>query len=208
VAFVLRCSPLSRALYNSIEFHQKSLIKWLSKSLINIGSLMSAFDMDSASVKQYLALLKPFISIAFALLAVILITCIGIYLSIKFDDWLWFARSGAAIVTISLLLASTNHSTWADSFVDILDTVTKSSTKDEVKQIVQDSVERSFKRHNVELAENELAYHTSKEIGLLTQQSKEILVNLAHKKFVRFEFTIAAYGTLIWGFGDLLGAVV
>lgn len=99
----------------------------------------------------------------------------GVWLSIDRDDWTWFARCGAMIVVIGIFLTSS--------------------------QIIENSRRLKIRRsHHVRNFHRDYA----EDIKRGTLDRSRILDEDIWENGLR-GFYLLVIGTLIWGFGDLLG---
>ncbi len=111
-----------------------------------------------------------------ALLLSAVVFASGIWLSLKLVDWSWFSRSGSLIVIIGILLTSSQ--------------IIENSRKLKTRRSHHDhNFKRDFaediKKHNLE-------------------RSRHLDENIWENGLRGLYLLVA--GTLIWGFGDLIGA--
>jgi hypothetical protein len=124
---------------------------------------------------------------------------LGIGVSFVTHDWHWFSRSGSLIVAISIAMFATNY-----------ETVVKRSIVRDLKTAQRIGVDAMLMRVPIKGAqENE---NTQAQIEEL-QRLANVVAHLANSRDVKKEVswfdsaatTIAIAGTVIWGFGDLVG---
>jgi len=113
-----------------------------------------------------------------ALLLSVVVFAGGIWLSLKLVDWSWFSRSGSLIVIIGILLTSSQ--------------IIENSRKLKTRRSHHDhNFKRDFaediKKHNLE-------------------RSRHLDENIWENGLRGLYLLVA--GTLIWGFGDLIGAFI
>ncbi|HCG7163509.1 TPA: hypothetical protein NJ349_004694 [Vibrio parahaemolyticus] len=128
---------------------------------------------------------------------------IGAYLSHLERDWMLFARSGSLVVVVSLSLAAFGFGQkFINSVVKMVEPV--------ALKIVAMQVSKRPYLYGVQagLKDEELAAIIEK----VTRERITSINTIMHKRLAqsvqKTEFVIAALGTLVWGFGDLIGKVV
>ena len=104
-----------------------------------------------------------------------LVFIIGIYLSVKTSDWSWFSRSGSLVVVLGIILTST--------------------------QIIENSKRLKQRQLNWEaqFTHDWAAKLESKAFSNLRTNDTDIWAS------GRCGLLLLINGTLVWGFGDLLG---
>lgn len=100
--------------------------------------------------------------------AALVLTLAGLIFSWATSDYLWFARSGAALTALSVAMASTAH-----------------------------RLERA-----THLAEE--AWRISGDATAALSDTRALLTSI-HRQHIIAHLRMGAVGTVIWGFGDLLG---
>jgi hypothetical protein len=123
------------------------------------------------------------------------IPIIGLVAEYFFD--MAFSRSGAVLVCVAIFCVYTNHflSVEADNVKSAMQAAHKvGSTEQEILQRMNPAIQGEAR---IKGAENLYA---------LILASKEELPKLtdANEKLVKVEFLAGVFGTLIWGFGDLI----
>ena len=123
------------------------------------------------------------------------IPLIGLVAEYFFD--MAFARSGAVLVCVAIFCVYTNHflSVEADNVKSAMQAAYKlGSTQQEI-----------FQRMN-SVIQGEARIKGAANLYALIEALKEELPKLtdANEKLVNVEFLAGVFGTLIWGFGDLL----
>lgn len=151
--------------------------------------------------------ISPIIYISGGYLFAILIFLGGIIISINLHDWSWFSRSGSLLVVIALTLEVIDFPTWISN---ISKSVRKYSERDGdefLYDTFRNIIKENLKKHGV--------IKSPEEIEFLTEQYRDNYLELLPTKFGsgvkkmahKYEIIIAAIGTLIWGFGDLINHV-
>lgn len=114
-------------------------------------------------------------------LSVSIVLFAGVLPSIISNDWMWFSRSGALLTAYAVAITFLDFTGFIDnSFADI------SARIDKILEVRGLSKVRQEK---------------SKEI----EQQKKHIFNEMTLSFKRVEFWSLVLGTIIWGYGDLLG---
>ncbi|EIX4885371.1 hypothetical protein MDT45_004245 [Vibrio vulnificus] len=132
--------------------------------------------------------------LAFAILAV------GVWASFHWSDWVHFARSGAVLVVLSLSLAAFG---FGNGFIDRVLFLLKPMT---AKIVEMQSKNRphlyGIHPRLTEKEKDDLVQKVSRE---RLNHVHVLMKNRMAKDVQKIEFLIAALGTLVWGFGDLVG---
>ncbi len=118
------------------------------------------------------------------LIASLIVTLIGILLSYNSGDWTWFSRSGSLLVVIGIIVAVKD--------------INKSLAELEDRKLTDYLLEK-LKERRPDIDENEI-HDSKKEIMELTKEKIAIF-------YRRVEVSILITGTVIWGFGDLIGSL-
>ena len=111
---------------------------------------------------------------------------IGCYLSIMSGDWRWFSRSGALAVVAGIWLVS-----W-----DLRNEVRSENLDFSEPYIVKEYEKRGTKNP------------TRDQLDEVKELLRETMISLVRPQFSRNELRIVALGTIVWGFGDLMGYVL
>jgi len=132
--------------------------------------------------------------LAFAILAV------GVWGSFQWSDWVHFARSGAVLVVLSLSLAAFG---FGNGFIDRVLFLLKPMTAN-VVEMQSKNRPHLYGIHPglTEKEKDDLVQKVSRE---RINQVHILMKNRMAKDVQKTEFLIAALGTLVWGFGDLMG---
>lgn len=132
--------------------------------------------------------------LAFAILA------IGVWASFQWSDWVHFARSGAVLVVLSLSLAAFD---FGNGFIDRVLFLLKPMTANLV-EMQSKNRPHLYGIHPglTEKEKDDLFQKVSRE---RLNQVHVLMKNHMAKDVQKIEFLIAALGTLVWGFGDLVG---
>ena len=92
--------------------------------------------------KKRAKIIFPFWILAVGWLFVIIITVIGVVLSIRLNQWLIFSRCGSLIILIALFLALIDHSGWAKTLYKITEpNLTQNQNPKTEKRIKNEIVE-------------------------------------------------------------------
>lgn len=116
---------------------------------------------------------------------------VGVFVSIKTGDWTWFARSGSAMVACGIILTSR----------EILE------HSDRLRENRENWEARI--RHNLKL--EQAGHHTDHDWASENSIRKLIRSRSREEDMWEIEFRglyLLVAGTLVWGFGDLLGYVL
>lgn len=106
------------------------------------------------------------------LAAAVLCMAAGLWLSIETTDWMWFARSGAVLTALGLVLASRKILIARADLVALLGDMER-----------VDGAERTVRLESFKRLQRDLDRQVMEKAG----------------------FGLLIVGTLVWGFGDLLG---
>jgi hypothetical protein len=106
------------------------------------------------------------------LAAAVLSMAAGLWLSVATTDWMWFARSGAVLTALGLVLASRKILIARADLVALLGDMER-----------VDGAERTVRLESFKRLQRDLDRQVMEKAG----------------------FGLLVVGTLVWGFGDLLG---
>lgn len=123
--------------------------------------------------------------IKIAVISCIVSAALGIMLSYRFNDWDWFTRSGSLIVVFGLILAK-----WDLGNIVSDDRLEK--TNQTIMKVFNDQGIPQPEAERIEEVKNEL---------------RQRLVRFVKPRYSTTELFIVGAGTVIWGFGDLFGAL-
>jgi len=130
---------------------------------------------------------------------VLLIIALGIYLSISCSDWCWLARFGALIVIVALALEGTG---FVQKFINQITKI----VMDIMPKVAKMQIIRSSQVYGLSGNESDEEIDDIAKKELKTRVNE--LYNLAEKAMSNdlreTEFCVAALGTLLWAFSDLL----
>ena len=108
------------------------------------------------------------------LLAAVLSAGLGLWASVATDDWMWFARSGAVMTALGLVLASRKILIARADLVALLADMERA-----------DGAERTARLESFKRLQRDLDRQVMEKVG----------------------FGLLIVGTIVWGFGDLLGLI-
>ncbi len=139
----------------------------------------------------------------YAWLLTLLIITIGIYLSIIKDDWIILARAGALIVILSLSLESTG-------IIQKLINKIINTTKELTREIVIMQVKRNTNLYgnSDSRTEDDINQISEKELNKRVESLQLLIEKTMYSDLRKTEFSIAALGTFLWGFADLIGCYI
>ena len=132
-------------------------------------------------------LLPCFQTLGFGASLALLLGIIGVLVSVNFDNWHWFSRSGSLIVICGLFIAK-----W--DFENLI----KENDLGILESSITHHIEKMFpgtepKKEDVETIKE--ALHIK-------------LVGFVKPIYVKGEIFIVSLGTVIWGFGDLVPTII
>jgi hypothetical protein len=132
-------------------------------------------------------------------LAIFTLLC-GVIISIQLTNWTHFARSGSVLVVLSLSLAAFG---FGNGFIDKMLTVLKPIA---LRIVNMQSENRPYLYGiNDGLTDKQRDQLVKKVTSERVNQIHMLMKNRLSKDIQKIEFTIAALGTFVWGFGDLIG---
>jgi hypothetical protein len=140
---------------------------------------------------------------ALAWLITVVIILSGVILSLTFNDWLWFARFGALVVIVSLLVEASGL---AQKFIDRVISMAHNSTLHVVRmQVLRQPYMYGLSGSETEEQIDQIA---KKEHSYRVQSMSIIANNVIATDIRKTEFKIGFIGTSIWAFGDLVGVLI
>jgi hypothetical protein len=135
-----------------------------------------------------------------AWLATFLILLGGVYLSYMNSDWMWFARFGALIVIVSLCIEASGL---VQSYINRIVNLSADLSEEIVKMQVP-SRPHMYGLSGGE-SEDQINQIANKEHKHRITHLKLKLEKSISADIRKTEFSIGCVGTIVWGFGDLLG---
>jgi hypothetical protein len=124
---------------------------------------------------------------AVLILSFLILASTGLVPSFIFNDWSWFSRSGALLVVFGLLVV------WFD--------YQRSLNKD------LDTLLSGFEEYLQKQTDLQDAPDMQRRIYKQTSDKFDEVRQANKKRFQNIEFIVIGIGTLIWGYGDLLGVL-
>jgi len=129
----------------------------------------------------------------------------GIGLSLFYSNWYIFSRSGSLLVVFALLLALVDYTSSTKLFFDqVREALGPKYRLDELERIRQ-LVRDEIKEYGFTKSDEEIAYLADQKLESYWEGFPARLGGALKMRSVTSEVSIAIIGTLIWGFGDLLG---
>jgi hypothetical protein len=133
----------------------------------------------------------------------IFILFIGIVSSFYWDTWMCFARAGAVIVILALALEASGY---IDRYVSkLLEVVREVSPSLVVSQVLNNKYLYGLKGNETD---EQLADIVVKENARRLNYVAGIMEGRLYKELRKTEFKIAALGTFLWGFADLVELII
>ena len=137
---------------------------------------------------------------ALAWIVVIVILVVGTYLSFHHANWMWLARFGSLIAIISLLIEASGL---IQSYIDRVIKVSAELTFDIVKmQVIRLPHMYGLSGDESEIEIDQIA---KKEHSRRISDINFVMEKSISSDIRKTEFLIGSLGTIVWGFGDLLG---
>jgi hypothetical protein len=163
-------------------------------------------------VKKKAKIIFPFWVLPVGWLLVVILTIIGVVLSIRYDQWLIFSRCGSLIVLVALFLAIIDHSGWAETLYKITEPKLTQNKNPKIEKRIKDEIVDEIQKCNLTLSEEEISFFTwlayKLEFNSYREQFPARFGSYLKSIMQKHELIIATYGTLIWGFGDLIGSLI
>lgn len=133
----------------------------------------------------------------------IFILFVGIVSSFYWDTWMCFARAGAVIVILALALEASGY---VDRYVSkLLGVVGEISPTIVVSQVLNNKHLYGLKGNETD---EQLADIVVKENARRLNYVAGVMEGRLYKDLRKTEFKIAALGTLLWGFADLVELII
>ena len=161
--------------------------------------------MNQDALKAVLPILTPFLAVKIARWTAALIAAVGIAVSYSTGDWSVFSRSGSLIVVCALALAFFDYTTATKQFFDQARALGGDKYEEQTQSTVQELIREDLKRHGIEKSNEELAYLTERRMSDFWEFAPIRYGGHFKLRSLKTELALAILGTLVWGFGDLLG---
>jgi len=150
-------------------------------------------------------LVLPTILLYAAWLVVVAITFSAIVVSVQTHCWSPLVRSGAAIVIVALFLALIDFSGWARRLLKLASSITSNRNESAVWKAIKKEVEDDLATHGLSKSEDEISFLVEREMKAYTTNFPARFGAVAKGLHLGHEIAMAAYGTLLSGFGDVIG---
>lgn len=137
-------------------------------------------NSPQALAPRIVGTMNPISKILLAIAALIILLT-GMVPSIFTNDWTWFGRSGAILTAYGIVI----------TYLDLQGFLAK-------------SVEDISARIDKHLETHDLSQVPDEKIDQIEAQKDAIFAGII-KSMRRVEFSILVLGTIIWGYGDLIG---
>ena len=171
--------------------------------------------MDDKYKEKIITLLLPILAAAIPLLArwlawfiMVLIALTGVILSVNYSDWSIFSRAGSLIVVLALTLALIDYSSVSKNVINEARKIGGDKASNEAIENIKNMIMNDLKNHGVVKTDGEINYMAE---TLSTDYWERLPMRLGgffKMQAVKTEITIAVIGTVIWGFGDLVGSIL
>lgn len=122
-------------------------------------------------------------------LATILLIVMGIALSISLKDWQYFARSGSLIVILGIIVAWKDITGDLEAYMNMLAKNIQERESNSTRGLLYTGGKNSEENNQLESYKAKL----------------QELVRLMKLRLKAIEVCILTLGTLVWGYGDLIG---
>lgn len=131
------------------------------------------------------------------LLVVGLVLSLSVWWSVASEDWVNFQRSGSLVIFIAILAFGLDYRLRIKKAVEAMSDGMADALED-LQRLVAESGE-------VNLGKEKRYRMVVTELEELKREWEEIDIEVALKAAQRWEFALLLLGTLIWGYGDLIG---
>lgn len=156
-------------------------------------------------LRELFGLASPTILRYVAWLAVVVITISAVAISVRANCWLPLTRSGAAIVVVALLFALIDFTGWARRVLEFSSPSFEGQHESAVWKSIRREIIDDLRKYGVTKTEEEIAFLTERELKSYVTNFPTRFGSAAKGMHVGHEIAMAAYGTLLSGFGDVIG---
>ena len=161
--------------------------------------------MKKRIIEAMLPLIASYVAAGLAWCIAGVIVLSGIILSFLYNDWSIFSRSGALIIVCALLLALFDYTSSTKHFFDQVRKVIGPTYRQEELERVRELVRKEMKEYGLTKSEEEIAYLADQKLESYWEGFPARFGGTLKMRSVSSEVSLAILGTLISGFGDLLG---
>ena len=138
----------------------------------------------------------------------IAITIIGILLSLKNHDWTIFSRCGSLIVVVALFLVIIDYSKSASALFKIAEPRLVDNKNEKILNEIKTDVLKGLSENNLSKTQDEVNFIANIIYDYKMQNYKEQFPTRVGGYFKNSlqvnELLIGVFGTIVWGFGDLV----
>ena len=156
-------------------------------------------------LEAMLPLIASYVAAGLAWCIAGVIGLVGIVLSLLYGNWNIFSRSGALIIVCALLLALFDYTSSTKQFFDQVRKVLGPKYRQEELERVRQLVREEMKEYGLTKSEEEIAYLADRKLESYWEGFPARFGGALKMRSVSSEVSLAILGTLISGFGDLLG---
>ena len=157
--------------------------------------------------KQNVKISSPLLWIICSIFISGIIIYFGIQLSIKYNDWTIFSRSGSLLILVTLFIILIEHSKFFTSLIRNLDENRCIKYSSILKKIIRRKIVQTLRKYQIQKSSLEIDYLVEKEFYLFIEYFSNITRISLKEIAQRIELIIGIIGTIIWGFGDLISFI-
>jgi hypothetical protein len=161
--------------------------------------------MKKRILEAMLPLIASYLAVYIAWCITGIIVIVGIALSILYGNWNIFSRSGALIIVCALLLALLDYTSSTKQFFDHVREIFGPKYRQEELERVRQLMHEEMKEYGLKRSEEEIAYLADRKLESYWEGFPGRFGGALKMRAVSSEISLAILGTLISGFGNLLG---
>jgi hypothetical protein len=161
--------------------------------------------MKKRILEAMLPLIVPYVAVCIAWCITGIIIILGIAFSLLYGNWNIFSRSGAFIIVCALLLALLDYKSSTKQFFDNVREILGPKYRQEELERARQLMREQMKEYGLKKSEEEIAYLVDQELKSYWEGVPARIGGALKMKSVSSEISLAILGTLISGFGNLLG---
>ena len=162
-------------------------------------------EMKKRIVEAMLPIIASFLAARIAWFSAGVIGLVGIVLSFLCGNWSIFSRSGSLIIVCALLLALLDYTSSTKLFIEKVREALGSEYREQELERVRQLIREQMETHGLTKSEEEIAYLADQKLNSYWEGFPGRLGGALRMRAATSEISLAAIGTLISGFGDLLG---
>ena len=164
----------------------------------------NVLEDTSINLKPIMKAFLPFFLMFISVTLSVAVIHHGISLSLEYNNWTIFSRSGSLLIVIALVSVLIDHSIFYKSIYLAISNENIAKNSVVIDKVIRRKIKQTLKKYNFQKSSNEIEYLLSRERKLFSEYAYDEISNWLSTYSRRIELILGVTGTIIWGFGDLI----